>query len=148
MEECSIAAAGIAHGYTAREIRASGIVCGRVQRELRSGRMAPSASGESGGRPFRESDTASVSESGGVGSTMTRPSGESLRSLEGRGGRFRACCDPPSVILFHLSSREWQPAITSFLKSVSYLAGATTLRCAEDFLWRHRTASSSRVPRR
>jgi hypothetical protein len=59
-------------------------------------------------------------------STVTHPSGESHRTHEARGGRFQACFEPPSMVLFHLSSREWQPAISSFLNSESKPAGATT----------------------
>jgi hypothetical protein len=67
MGDQPIAISGISQDHTAREIWASGIECGRVPRELRSVCLAPGTSGDSSGRPFRESEGKSVSESCGDG---------------------------------------------------------------------------------
>jgi len=79
MEDHPIAATRVAHVCTARRIRAFRIVRGRVPRELRSDRAAPSPSGESSRRPFRESEAASVSKNCKTKAHETRLSGESFR---------------------------------------------------------------------
>lgn len=80
MEDLRIATFGVAHVHSARRFPASRIVRGFVPRELRSHSVAPRLSGESSVSPFRESDTALVSESCGGHFPITHPSGESDRT--------------------------------------------------------------------
>ena len=103
VEGSLIAAARIAHDFTARAIGACRFVRCWFPREL-----AESFPRERHGVGERELSRSFAPHT----SVRREPSG-----IGGRGGRFYTCFDPPSMISFHLSSRAWQPAISSFLDS-------------------------------